>query len=245
MRASRVQPAFAITRENYEPVVQICRMVQGMPLAIEMAASWLEIFSPEEIKVEIDRSLDFLQSNLRDLPDRQRSLRAVFDSSWSMLDKQTRPILKALSVFRAGFTREAAQAVAGASAKTLLDLTNKSWLQRLSSGRYQIHELLRQFSFEKLFQEAVTFEQVRKQYCEYYAGYAASLWRQMKSRDQKNAFAAVGEEIGNLRTAWMWLVERDLTGVAVENFLSPMFYYTELQRFGAGFVTGDRKVPWI
>jgi predicted ATPase/DNA-binding SARP family transcriptional activator len=135
--AVRVQPSFAITRENYEPVVQICRMVQGMPLAIEMAASWLEIFSPEEIRVEISRSLDFLQSNLRDLPGRQRSLRAVFDSSWTLLDRQTRPVLKALSVFRAGFTREAAQAVAGASIKTLLELTNKSWLQRLSSGRYQ------------------------------------------------------------------------------------------------------------
>ena len=75
--AARVRPSFAITRENYEAIVQICRIVQGMPLAIEMAASWLEIFTLEEIKVEIGRSLDFLQTNLRDLPDRQRSLRAV------------------------------------------------------------------------------------------------------------------------------------------------------------------------
>ena len=77
--AVRVQPSFAITGENYESIAQICRTVQGMPLAIEMAASWLEVFSVEEIRIEIDRSLDFLQSNFHDLPDRQRSLRAVFE----------------------------------------------------------------------------------------------------------------------------------------------------------------------
>jgi predicted ATPase/DNA-binding SARP family transcriptional activator len=227
--AARVQPSFAITRENYEPVVQICRMVQGMPLAIEMAASWLEIFSPEEIRVEIGRSLDFLQSNFRDLPGRQRSLRAVFDSSWTLLDRQTRPVLKALSVFRAGFTREAAQAVAGVSVKTLLDLTNKSWLQRLSSGRYQIHELLRQFCFEKLQMEAVTFEQVRKQYCDYYVSFGSSLWRAMKGRDQKSAFAAVGEEMENFHTAWRWLVEKDQIETAVDHLLPALFYYSEIR----------------
>jgi predicted ATPase/DNA-binding SARP family transcriptional activator len=227
--AERVQPSFGITRENYETIVQICRLVQGMPLAIEMAACWLEIFSLEEIRDEISRSLDFLQSNLRDLPERQRSLRAVFDASWNLLDKQTRPSMKALSVFRAGFTREAAQFVTGASAKTLLDVTNKSWLQRLDSGRYQIHELLRQFCFEKLQQETVTFEQVKKQYCEYYASYGSTLWRAMKGRNQKSAFAAAGEEFENFNTAWAWLVEKNQMGTAVEYLLPTQFYYAELR----------------
>ena len=229
--AVRVQPSFAITRENYGSIAQICRTVQGMPLAIEMAASWLEVFSVEEIRIEIDRSLDFLQSSFHDLPDRQRSLRAVFDSSWGLLDRQTRPILKALSVFRAGFTREAAQAVAGASAKTLLDLTNKSWLQRLASGRYQIHELLRQFCFEKLQQEAVTFKQVKKQYCEYYASHGSSLWRAMRGRNQKSALAAAGEELENFHTAWIWLVERNEIETAVEHLLPTLFYCMEIRTF--------------
>lgn len=228
-RAARVQPSFVIRRENYEPVVQICRMLQGMPLAIEMAASWLEIFSPEEIRDEISRSLDFLQSNLRDLPGRQRSLRAVFDSSWTLLDKPTRPMLKALSVFRAGFTREAAQAVAGASIKSLLDLTNKSWLQRLSSGRYQIHEQLRQFCFEKLQIEPVTFDQVKKQYCEYYASFGSSLWRAMKGSGQKTAFATIEEELENFSTAWMWLVEKDQVETVVDSLLPALFYYSEIK----------------
>src|SRR6185503_70979 len=129
--AIRSQPSFKITKENYPSIAQICKHVQGMPLAIELAAAWLEVFSPEEVNAEIQRSLDFLQIDWRDLPDRQRSLRAVFDSSWSLLDKTTRPMIKALSVFRSSFTREAAQAVSGASAKTLLNLTHKSWIQRL------------------------------------------------------------------------------------------------------------------
>ena len=227
--AVRVQPSFTITHQNYETVVEICRIVQGMPLAIEMAACWLEIFSLEEIRDEISRSLDFLESNLRDLPDRQRSLRAVFDSSWNLLDKQTRPIMKALSVFRAGFTREAAQSVTGASAKKLLEVTNKSWLQRLASGRYQLHELLRQFCFEKLQQETVTFEQVKKQYCEYYASYGATLWREMKGRSQRSALKAAREEFGNFNTAWTWLIEKNQIGTAVEYLLPALFYYAELR----------------
>jgi predicted ATPase/DNA-binding SARP family transcriptional activator/tetratricopeptide (TPR) repeat protein len=227
--AVRVQPSFAIAPQNYETIVQICRIVQGMPLAIEMAACWLEIFSLEEIRDEITHSLDFLQSNLRDLPDRQRSLRAVFDSSWNLLDKQMRPVMKALSIFRAGFTREAAQSVTGASARTLLEMTNKSWLQRLSSGRYQIHELLRQFCFEKLQQEPVTFEQVKKRYCEYYESFGSRLWQAMKGRDQKSAFATAGEEFENFNTAWAWLVGNNQIGTAVEYLLPTLFYYAEIR----------------
>lgn len=227
--ARRVLPSFQITQENYLPVAQICRTVQGMPLAIEMAASWLEIFSPEEIHVEITRSLDFLQSSWRDLPDRQRSLRAVFDSSWELLDDDTRLIVKALSIFRTSFTREAAQAVSGASPKALLDLTNKSWIQRLANGRYQIHELLRQFLYEKLSAEESTLEQVRTQYSEYYAGYAHLLWQAMKGAEQKRAYARTELEFENLQTAWMWLVAKNKQEFAVEHMLPVLLHYTELR----------------
>lgn len=227
--AARIDPSFRITRENYFPIAQICRQVQGMPLAIELAASWLEAFSLEEINKEIRRSLDFLQSNWRDLPDRQRSLRAVFDSSWELLDRQTRPIVKALSVFRTSFTREAAQTVSGASAKVLLDLTNKSWIQRLSNGRYQIHELLKQFVFEKLSREESILEQVRNQYCEYYANHAYSLWSAMKGAAQKQAYIDVEIEFENIHTAWHWLAAGNKYEIAVQRILPVMFHYTEMR----------------
>lgn len=227
--AIRVQPGFKITEENYRSVVDICDAVQGMPLAIELAASWVEIYSPPEILQEIVRSLDFLQSNWRDLPDRQRSLRAVFDSSWSLLDKPTRPVIKALSVFRSSFTREAAQAISGASAKTFLDLTHKSWIQRLANGRYQIHELLRQFAFEKLESEQATFALVMKEYGNYYAAYTARLWEDMKGANQQRAFSGMEAEFDNIHVAWSWLVSAHDIETAVQNMLPILFHYTELR----------------
>ncbi len=227
--AIRVQPSFKISYDNYSPVVQICRNVQGLPLAIELAAAWLEVFSLEEINTEIMRSLDFLQSKWRDVPDRQRSLRAVFDSSWSLLDKTTRPVIKALSVFRSSFTREAAQAISGVSAKTLLDLTHKSWIQRLSNGRYQIHELLRQFAFEKLESEKATFALVMKQYGNYYAAYAARLWEDMKGANQQRALSGMEAEFDNIYVAWSWLVSANNIETAVQNMLPMLFHYAELR----------------
>jgi predicted ATPase/DNA-binding SARP family transcriptional activator len=227
--AIRVQPGFRINEQNYQAVVDICTTVQGMPLAIELAASWIEIYSPREILQEIVRSLDFLQSNWRDLPDRQRSLRAVFDSSWSLLDKTTRPVIKALSVFRSSFTREAAQAISCASAKTLLDLTHKSWIQRLSDGRYQIHELLRQFAFEKLSSETVNFELVKKQFCDYYADYSSSLWIAMKGADQRKAFSGVEAEFENLQIAWTWLISMGQLDTGIQKMVAVLVHYSELR----------------
>jgi predicted ATPase/DNA-binding SARP family transcriptional activator len=227
--ALRVQPDFQISAENYRSVVDICEVVQGMPLAIELAASWVQIYSPREIHQEIVHSLDFLQSNWRDLPDRQRSLRAVFDSSWSLLDKPTRPVIKALSIFRASFTREAAQAISGASAKTFLVLTHKSWIQRLANGRYQIHELLRQFAFEKLESEKATSELVMKHYSNYYAAYSARLWEDMKGTNQQRAFSEMEAEFDNIQVAWSWLVSAHDIETAVQYMLPILFHYTELR----------------
>lgn len=227
--AARLQPGFKLMAENYSAVVDICHSVQGMPLAIELAASWVEVYSLQEILQEIHRSLDFLQSNWRDLPARQRSLRAVFDSSWSLLDKTTRPAIKALSVFRSSFTREAAQAISGISVKTLLDLHHKSWIQRLPNGRYQMHELLRQFAFEKLESEPATFALIMKQYAHYYAAYTARLWEEMKGANPQRALAGVEAEFDNIQVAWSWLVSEHETETAVESMLLLLFHYAELR----------------
>jgi len=227
--ARRVQPSFKITKQNFIPISRICRNVQGMPLGIELAATWLQVLSPEEISREIERSLDFLESSWRDLPDRQRSLRAVFDSSWALLEKQSRPILKALSIFRTSFTREAAQAVAGASTRALLDLANKSWIQRTSRGRYQIHELLRQYVFEKLQNEQASFNQVQKQYGEYYADFSFSIWQMLKGADPARAFTEAENEFENMRTAWLWLVSNNSLETAVERMLPILFHYSEVR----------------
>lgn len=151
----RAQPDFMLTDENVDAVTRICQLVQGMPLGLLLAATWLELLTPAEIAIEIENSLDFLTTELADLPPRQRSMQAVFEYSWQMMNPTEQAVLAKLSVFRGGFAREAAEAVAGANLRVLLALVNKSLLQRevangsfgkLSTQRFTIHELLRQFA---------------------------------------------------------------------------------------------------
>jgi len=108
---------------------EICRLVDGMPLALELAATWAELLSPHEIAVRIRQNLDFLESGLRNLPARHRSMRAVFDTTWQSLSQTDQDIYAQLAAFQDGFTAEAARAVAGASLKTLSTFIGKSLLR--------------------------------------------------------------------------------------------------------------------
>ena len=227
--AQRVQPEFSITRDNFKLVAHICQHIQGMPLAIELAAAWTEALSLEDIHKEIEQDLDFLRSELHDTPDRQRSLRAVFDSSWVKLSTTTRSTIKALSVFRSPFTRKAAQAITGISAKTLLELTNKSWIQAQKDGRYQIHELLRQFVYEMLENEPVTFEQIKDKYCTYYANLLSMLWETVKGPGYSKFFTELEFEYENVRTAWTWLTQKGEFETIVDHLLPSIFTYSEIR----------------
>ncbi len=126
--ASKVRPGFAPSAEELGQIANICQIVQGMPLAIELAAAWLQILSIDEISEELERGFDILSTDVRDAPERHRSIRAVFDHSWRLLNPAEQKIFKYLSVFRGGFTRDAAQQVSGASLQQLMDLVNKSFL---------------------------------------------------------------------------------------------------------------------
>jgi predicted ATPase len=141
--ARRVRPGFVLTQDNLVDVVRICRLVEGMPLGILLAAAWMELLMPAEIAAEIELGLDFLETDWRDVPARQRSMRAVFDHSWGLLDEREREILSGLSVFRGGFARGTAERVVGASLRELTALTHKSLLHRSPGGRYEVHELVR------------------------------------------------------------------------------------------------------
>ena len=143
----RARPDFTLTADNVADVARICRQAQGMPLALILAAAWLELLTPGEIAAEIEHGLEFLSADLADLPARQRSMVAVFDRSWRIMTPEEQTVMARLSIFRGGFTREAAEGVAGANLRILLALVNKSLLQRhLDTGRFTIHELLRQYA---------------------------------------------------------------------------------------------------
>ncbi len=148
--AHRVHLGFAPTKQETREIARICRLVDGLPLALELAAAWVRTLPCDAIRQEIERGLDFLASPQRDLPERHRSVRIAFDHSWRLLDDEQRRVFRQLSVFRGGFSHEAAVAVTDVSLPVLASLVDKSLVQRSVKGRYDLHALAREFSAEKL-----------------------------------------------------------------------------------------------
>jgi tetratricopeptide (TPR) repeat protein len=176
--------------------------VGGLPLGIEIASSWLRSLSCKEIAQEIEKGLDFLETSMRDVPERHRSLRAVFDYSWDLLGEVERGALRRLSVFVGGFSREAAEEVAGARLGLLTSLVDKSLLRRHMSGRYEMLDVLRQYVREKLDEEADEKEEVLDKHCEYYANFLKERGKQRAGPEYEAMMQDVAFEIENIRFAW-------------------------------------------
>jgi predicted ATPase/DNA-binding CsgD family transcriptional regulator len=226
--ARRALPSFDLKADNLGHIARICSLVEGVPLGILLAAAWVEMFSPKDIAYEISQNLDFLATELRDVPDRHRSLRAVFDSSWKQLPEAEHEVLRKLSVFRDGFGREAALAVAGASLRMLLSLVNKSFLQRdPNSGRYQMHELLRQY-FEERLEEAGKKDSTRDAACAFYAEFMGERLASMLSRKQEKALDDIDAEFENVRRAWLRAVEqKDYS--AIDRASESLFVFSDMR----------------
>ncbi len=204
-----VRPQLVIQPEEQEAINHICRLVEGMPLALILAASWAEMLSLAEIGEEIARDLDFLETDMVDMPQRQRSVRAVFDASWRRLTVVEQKVFQQLSVFRDGFTRAAAQAVTGANLRTLRGLVQKLFVTLEANGRYQIHELLRQYGAERL--TAVAGEtSARAAHTKYYFDFLQQREADLQGRRQLAAAQEIDADLENVRIAWNWaLAQQD------------------------------------
>lgn len=217
--AARVQADFSLDAHAAD-VKQICQMVEGVPLAIELAAGWLRALSVSDIVEELERGLDILTGYERDLPERHRSMQSVLEHSWSLLGHSQQASLEALSAFRGGFTRDAAQEVAGASYPDLIALVNKSWLQ-LKEERYQIHELLRQFLSRKLETDTLAEKAALERHRNYYLGFLASRLMMLNGPEQQQALLEIEGDLDNIRIAWTHGVQElalDSLALAVEPF---------------------------
>ncbi|HEX2619781.1 MAG TPA: AAA family ATPase, partial [Phototrophicaceae bacterium] len=148
--ARRTNFHFALTASQKPFVIRICQRVGGLPLGIELAAAWTRTLSSEIIAEEIERSLDILETFTHNIDPRHRNIRAVFEPSWTRLPDEARMVFTELSVFRGGFTLEAAEYVARVSRQILALLVDKSLLRLDVNGRYYLHELLRQYGEEHL-----------------------------------------------------------------------------------------------
>jgi predicted ATPase/DNA-binding SARP family transcriptional activator/Tfp pilus assembly protein PilF len=225
-RARQVQPTFTLTKEEVPGVADICRLVGGMPLGIELASSWVRMLSCREIAEQIKHSLDFLETSLRNVPERHRSLRAVFERSWQLLSDRERAIFGKLSIFRGGFQVAAAMQVADAPLPLLLALTDKSLLRRMANGRFEIPEVLNQYAQEQWQQQPQP--EVEARHGRYYLTRLAELERDLKGAQQKSALADIGAEIDNVRQAWRWAVANTQAEL-IEPALLSFFMLYEMQ----------------
>ncbi|MFN8495953.1 MAG: BTAD domain-containing putative transcriptional regulator [Caldilineaceae bacterium] len=245
--AQKVQPFFTPSLADKHAMVRICRLVEGMPLAIELAAAWTRTLSCAEIAQAISQSLDFLTTSLRNVPARQRSLRATFDHSWRLLSVQEQFVLRRLAVFAGGFTSEAVTAVCASgrgegvpNLPILRALVDKSLVGLLPGERYHLHELLRQYAGEKL-AEAGETQQTYKRHLEYFLQLAEVADEEIKGAQQKAWLERLEAEHDNLRAALAWCqteAGEGRTGLRLTGALSWFWHLRGYAREGRRWIEG-------
>lgn len=202
--AQRVRPGFGDEPTQIENAAAICRLVEGNPLAIELAASLVRRYSSAEIDAGIRRSYRFLDTRLAGLPDRHRSIAALFDHTWRLLAPEEQQALARLAVFTGGWDDAAAPAVT-APAQPLLDaLADHLLIRSVDQDRYQMHELLRQFAGERLAEDADAAHNAHAQHCAYFATFIRDNGNALKGMDQSHALRRMQMELSNARAAWRW-----------------------------------------
>jgi predicted ATPase/DNA-binding XRE family transcriptional regulator len=235
--AHRVRADFALTDENVAAVSALCRLVHGMPLALVLAAGWVDMLTPAEILAELRpedeaaHSLDLFTGELRDAPARHRSLRAVFDHSWRLLTPAEQALFAQLAVFRDGFTRQAAEEILDLGfgildlpqhpvpplqnpkskiQNSLRSLVGKSLVRRqpesAGAGRYDLHELVRQYAAARLAERPTLLEAVRGRHSAYYCAWLGEQEDRLKGPEQQTAVTQVEADSENVRAAWQWAV---------------------------------------
>jgi predicted ATPase/transcriptional regulator with XRE-family HTH domain len=209
-RAQAIHPGFAVTIENLRPLAEICHRLDGLPLAIELAATRIKLFSPAAILARLDRRLPFLTGGHRDAPARQRTLEAAIAWSYDLLDDAEKRCLARLGVFRGGWTLEAAEAICGAEidvVNRLAALVDQSLIQTTHTAdgdvRFHILETIREFALLRLGEEADAAA-VQERHARYYLDLAVTAERQLQGSAQAAWMNRLHAESKNLRAAFAW-----------------------------------------
>jgi predicted ATPase/class 3 adenylate cyclase len=205
-RARQVDSGYTLTDSERPHVERVCRLVNGMPLGIELAAAWASTLPCSEIADEIERNLGFLETSMHDVPERHRSLRAAFDQSWRLLSDDERRVFSRLAVFHGTFARDAAAAVAEAGLAELHSLVGKSLVRRTGVGRFELHELLRQYAAERLTAEQAELADARESHARFYVGMLAERADALLGEHMMDARDELRVEVDNLRAAAEWAV---------------------------------------
>lgn len=237
--AQRIQPDFNL-EIHQNAVVRICQLVRGLPLALELAASWVRTLTCDNIVAEIERSIDFLTTSLRNAPQRHRSIRAVFESSWKLLTETEQKLFAELSVFRGRFNLIAAQAVTDVSIFEISILVDKSLLFYIDEY-YVMHDLLRQFAKDKLAEDTNHLQTIYQRHSHYYAQFLEDRRKRLSKNIPREEYADVLATYENIIAAWEFAVNT-LDEALIDRFLRPMFHLVSLQN---DYANGEELFSYV
>ncbi len=242
--ARRTQPTFDLTAENAGAIARLCRLVAGNPLALELAAPWVAHFDVAEMVDILTRGgFEFLASMAPEVLPRHRSLGTVFVTSWNLLPPSAQRTLAQISVFRGGFHRQALLAVTDATIADLQSLVSQSLLWRQGPGRYELHDLLRQFAAAQLLAMEQSASTGQLSSAERHSLYYLTLVGTVvgKGAQTPNTLTTLQADIDNIRHAWQWAIaNRDLEAIAAgweglaDFYLHKMFFTEAEEAFRSG-----------
>ena len=229
LRSRQTRFRRALTQGSVPAIVKICTMLDGLPLGIELAASWLRYLPPQSIADEIEKNLGFLETTTRNVPERHKSIKAAFESSWRLLSAREQGVLRRLSVFFGGFSHQAALEVVGATLPVLAALVDKSLLRVNSAGRYDRHPLVYWLTVEKLAEDPDERVRYRERHGAFFLDFFEERHNMFRlGADAREGFRAVEEDFSNVRLAWAWAIEqRKLT--RLESTMEPIWVRCEVQ----------------
>jgi predicted ATPase/class 3 adenylate cyclase len=226
-RARAVVPSFELTHANVAPIASITRQLDGLPLAIELAAARIKLFPPEAMLRRLDRAFEFLRSGERDRPDRHRTLRSAIGWSYDLLSDPERQVFERTSVFEGGFTLESAEAVVGEPdgsldvLEALASLVDKSLLRQTESAgeepRFERLRTIRTFARERLESQGEA-DRWRRRHAEHFAELAEAMEPTRVAggdREVRAALEGLEREYPNVRTALLWALDAGEAHLAV------------------------------
>ena len=224
-RAQAVKPDFNVTDEDARVVAEICARVDGLPLAIELAAAWIRLFSPQALLDRLGNRLKLLRGGARDLPARQQTLRDAIDWSYELLDASEQRLFELLSVFSRGCTFEAVEAMASGIEHLngrgvdifdgLASLVDKSLIrqvdQKTGESRLVMLETIREYAGERLDDDPAFHAAAQRVHATYFAEFTQRQWERLTGSDRETALEELGADLENVRAAWrFWAENKDL-----------------------------------